>query len=294
MSQDVLPNLDLRDAAAVIDAFDRAAAASLGSTLRRGSAIHLPATGRLLVAGDLHDHGLNFQRLVKLAALDSGEDHRLVLHEIVHGRRLINGMDLSVRLLARIASLQAALPSQVFVMLGNHELSQFQGTGILKNSTNVVELFNQGVEFLYADEAPRVSEAMNRYLRSLALAIRCANGVFVSHSLPSPRMMETFDPAIVDRLPTEADLAMNGSAYQLVWGRKQSQEVADDLGDEWDADLFLMGHQPADMGHERLGRNMLVLASDHEHGVGLPVDLTREHDMDELIEKLVPLGGVEV
>jgi hypothetical protein len=288
------PDPDLRDARVVAELFDQAAQANLQSPLRLGSVIGLPDRGSLLITGDLHDHSPNLQRILKLAALDHGPDRYLVLHEVVHGPHLVNGCDLSVRTLAKIASLILRFPGQVHLMLANHELAQLGGEGILKAGVSVVESFDRGIAFIYGDGATLVNEALQRFIRSLTLAVRCANGVFCCHSLPSPRHLKGFDTSVIRRVPTDMDLAPAGHAYNMVWGRKHTQELADALGGVWDVRVFVMGHQPAEMGFYTEGDSMLVLASDHEHGVALPIDLSHTYGRDDLVDRIVPLASVQM
>ncbi|MEE8155001.1 MAG: hypothetical protein V3T53_08640, partial [Phycisphaerales bacterium] len=51
--------------------FDRAAQAIRSSPYRKGSIVQLPATGRLLVTGDLHDNPEHLGKIVQLARLDA-------------------------------------------------------------------------------------------------------------------------------------------------------------------------------------------------------------------------------
>ncbi len=288
----------LQNAPAVIDLFDRAAAANLESPQRRGATVHLPAdkalAGRLVMTGDLHDNGLNFQRLLKYAALDRSPGNHLVLHEIVHGRYTVNGRDMSVRMLAGVASLKLAYPNQVHVLQANHDLSQARGEMILKAGHSVTEAFNDGLGFLYGDDWEKVAGAIKRFVYSYPLALRCPNGILCSHSLPSPGRMETFDPSVLNRVPTEADLASGGSAHLLVWGRHQTAAQTASLAKTWGVELFVTGHQPAEMGHEVVEPRLLILASDHEHGVALPIDPQRRYTLDELVEIIHPLAAVTV
>lgn len=286
--------LDLQDAAVVAGVLDRAAEANLAEPTRRGSTAHLPAGLNLLMTGDLHDHGLNLQRILKLAALHRGPRHHVVLHEIIHGPNLVNGRDLSIRTLARVAHLKVRHPEQVHLLQANHELAQYGRRGISKEGVDVVAAFEDGVHFIYADDAEAVLAAMRRFIASLLLAVRCPNGVLCSHSVPSPRKLEQFDPSVIDRTPTDEDLAPQGSAYLMVWGRNHTPELADRLARAWDAKLFVMGHQPAEMGYQIETRSMLVLASDHSHGVALPIHTSRAYDLDRLIESMVPLASVAV
>jgi hypothetical protein len=57
-------------------------------------------------------------------------------------------------------------------------------------------------------------------------------------------------------------------------------------------ELFVLGHQHADMGWEEIGESVLILNSDHDHGVALPVDLSKRYTRDELIEQILPLAAV--
>lgn len=283
----------LADGAFVAELFDHAAETLLAHPLRQGGVVNLPDRGRLLMTGDIHDHALNFRRVIHLAKLDKSETNYLVLHELIHGPGRINGRDLSVRLLARAAALIAQYPEQVFVLLSNHELAQYLGESILKDSASVVEAFDDGIDFLYGDDAEAVRQAMHRLIRAMLPAVRCANGILCSHSLPAPRKIDLFDPTLLERVPNETDLADDGSAYLMVWGRHHTQKVADELAGAWGVRVFVLGHQLAEMGFETPGSNMLILASDHDHGQALPIDLGKTYTRDELVEQLVPLAGVK-
>ena len=287
-------DLDLGDPKVVAGLFDRAARANLDHGGRAGGTQHLPAAGRAMVSGDLHDHGRNLMRLLKLARLRERPHHHLILQELIHGPHRVNGMDLSVRTLARAAALKLDFPSQVHLLLGNHELSQSAGDEILKEGGGVVEAFDRGVSYIYGSGADEVRAAMNRFIASMLLAVRFAQGIMCTHSLPSPRLMAQFDADVIERVPTAADLRSGGSAHMLVWGRRHSQAQADELAQRWGVQQFVLGHQPAEMGYLEQEDTMLILASDHEHGMALPIDLARRYERDELITDLVPLASIVV
>lgn len=296
---------DLRDAHHVIALFRGAAEAFRDCPLRRGSTIHLPDHGRLTATGDLHDHGLNFQRLLKYSKLGEstgagdetsggGAEEHLILHEVIHGPDRVNGMDMSVRMLARCADLKLRHPGHFHSLLSNHELAQLRSEGITKDGVSVCDVFDEGIDYLYADAADEVREALNEYILSLPLAVKCANGVMVSHSLPAPRRIEVFDKAVLDRELTDEDIAPHGSAYDMVWGRHQNRKITEELAEAWGVKVFVVGHQPAEMGTEPVADNTLILASDHNHGVALPIDLSKTYNRDELMDAAVPLAGVMI
>ena len=284
--------LDIRDPDVVIELLDRAAEANVNSSLRKGSTIHLPDAGKVVMTGDLHDHGPNLTKILKIAGIHESEQNHVVLHEVIHGESMINDQDLSIRMLAKVAALKATFPDQVHLLQSNHELAQYRGEGILKGNVSVCEAFQQGVEFIYADRADDVDQAVRRFIRSYPLAIRAPKGVLFTHSLPSARQINDFDTSILERDVTDEDLEPGGAGYVLSWGRYQTQEVCDQLAETWGVDVFVCGHQPAEMGYELMTPTLMILASNHEHGMALPLELGRRYNMDKLVESLIPLAAI--
>ncbi|MEE9405521.1 MAG: hypothetical protein V3V20_11560 [Algisphaera sp.] len=291
------PPLDSTHAASVAMVFRAAAEATRNDPRLRGATIHLEGAGSIWVTGDLHDHELNFQRIVKLADLDTlsnSENHanQLLMQEVIHGPNQINGMDMSVRMLANCADLKRRYPSRVTMLQSNHELAQLNDEYITKEGVNVVAAFATGLDFLYGDDADDVRSAMQDYLRSLPLAARTPGGVLMTHSLPAPKCIEHFDKGVLDRELTDEDLAPHGSAYELVWGRYHNGKITQELAEAWGVNVMLVGHQPAEAGYDPVAHNTLILAADHSRGQALPVNLNTSYTRDQLIDLLVPLASV--
>ena len=59
----------------------------------------------------LHDNPFHFEALLRMARLEEGEDRHLILHELIHGEHLMNGMDFSYRMLLKTADLVRAHPA---------------------------------------------------------------------------------------------------------------------------------------------------------------------------------------
>ncbi len=284
---------NLQDATAVIDLFDRAAEALRSSPRRAGSTVRLPAHGRLLVTGDLHDNPENLEKIAQLARLDKSSDRHLVLHEIIHTERLVNGVDLSHRMLLRVAELLLWHPHQVHVLLANHELAQMTGQGVSKGAGNSVELFNDGLGFVFGDQWHAVAEAVKRFIRAMPLALRSDSGVLCAHSLPSSNAMRLFDPDVLQRDLTDDDYRpREGSAYLMVWGRGDSTEVIETLAERWDVSLFCVGHEHVENGIAMRGPRVIVLNSDHELATVLPIDLARPPCFEEVMLSAVRLRAV--
>lgn len=281
------------DAAAVIDLLNRAAEALRRSPRRHGCTVRLPARGRLVVTGDLHDNPFHLAKILRLAALDASPDHHLILHELIHGENLINGMDFSHRMILRAAELVVRHPNQVHPLLANHELSQMTGRGVSKGAGDAVALFNDAVEFTFGDEAEAVLGAINHFFRAWPLALITESGVLCAHSLPAEHAMSHFDPSVLARELTEEDYQpRTGSAYLMVWGRRHSQAHLDRLAEVLGVKAFCIGHEHAESGSEPLGTRGIILNSDHEHAAVLVLDLAAEPRPEEWVWAVRPLSSI--
>jgi hypothetical protein len=92
------------------------------------------------------------------------------------------------------------------------------------------------------------------------VAIRTANRVLLTHSLPSAARLPTFDPSALLRDDwQEADLAPGGCVYSLVWGRDTSVANATEFLNKMDADWAITGHIPCDRGFETPNDRQIIL-----------------------------------
>ena len=78
----------------------------------------------------------------------------------------------------------------------------------------------------------------------------------------------------------------------MVWGRQHTRRVSEILSAIWETDPFVMGHQTAEVGFKVQGETMMILASNHDHGMILPIDLTKRYAIVDLVDQLVPLAAV--
>jgi hypothetical protein len=293
-------SIDLRDAGAVADLFERAADAMRADPKRHGCAVRLPAAGRLLATGDLHDNLDNLRTITKLARLGESADHHVVLHEMIHGEMLINGMDFSYRMLARVAELvlqyQGSAGGQVHPLLANHELAQLTGKGISKGAGNSVELFDEALDFVFGDACEEVAGAIRGFIRAMPLALVSEGhegGVLCAHSLPDARTAARFDPAVLERELVEDDYAAPlGAAYMMVWGREFTDEQIANLAQQWGVKLFCLGHRHVETGIEMIRQRVIVLNSDHERATALPLDLSEVPCAEDAVMHGVPLSAV--
>jgi len=268
----------------IVDLFQESSKMLFETPGRTGCRVQLSDHGNLLVSGDLHDHVPNYHRIVAAAGLADPE-HHVVLQELIHGPSLVHGCDMSWRMLARVARLIQEYPGQVHPILGNHENSQLTGVGVTKGGGNSVELFEDGLALTFGEDWERVGGAIDRFLRSMPLAVRTASGIQCTHSLPDAVLMDRFDASVLDRELTDGDRrGVDGSAYLLTWGRRFSHEQIELLAASWGVKSFVIGHLKVDHGVLRAADRVLALASDTDAGAAMILDLGAEIDTDSLCE----------
>src|SRR5205814_5614175 len=96
-----------------------------------------------------------------------------------------------------------------------------------------------------------------------------------------------FDYTVFERPLTGEDyLRRKGPEYQLIWGRNISPEGAEKFLEHVGANLIVTGHQPQEAGYLVNGDKHLIIASDHNQGVFLPLDLSEEYDIETLVSQL--------
>ena len=284
------------DADQVMETFAAATEENQLDPLRDQQVIRLPAEGELWIAGDIHDHRNNFRKLTLAADLGNNPQRQLILQELIHGDHYDEkGREGSWEMLYRAAELKCDYPSQVHFLFANHDLAQIHGEGIMKAGLSVCEAFTAGVKREFGDRSTTMNVTITEFLLSIPLAARTQTGIFFSHSMPTDDQMDNFDFTIFDRpLSGEDYLRRKGPVYQLIWGRNITPAGVDKFLEKVDAKLIVTGHQPQENGYLVNGEKHLIIASDHNQGVFLPIDLATEYTMDELVERLTKFVAVEL
>lgn len=309
----ILELVNMRDAGAVEAALVEGARACLGVSIRRGSCevvevrsvdAGTPAA-TLIATGDLHDNPLHMARLVRAAGIEdafaarsAGDDGRepahLTLHELIHGDRLMNGLDYSYRVLVRAATLKSMFPDRVHVLLANHELAQLTGAQVAKAGVRCNEAFDEAIDVTFGGNAERVRLAVHAFIRALPLSVRFdrsafakdqgdAGDIFCAHSLPAPTNLQSFEWEVLERELTDDDLKpRTGAAHQMTWGRGHATEHFDHAHERLGTGLFLLGHELAEEGWHAPSPSAVILNSDHERGVYARIDLTQPQAAQEI------------
>ncbi len=277
-----------------IETLQEATELNLEDPLRDGSLLRFANYGQVVMTGDLHGHRRNFEKLVRYCQLESTPVRHVLLHEMIHSEpNSVDWVDRSVEVLLDAAKWKVFLPEQVHFLQSNHELAQMQNHEITKGGRLVTDEFERGVaEVLGGERVDEALAAIDAFIASFPVAARTENGVFFAHSLPDVYHLDHFDANCVYQPAGKLDLEEGGMIYQLVWGRRHTPALLEKLAEAWDVRLFVIGHQPQEMGYSVQHDRLIILSTDNDHGVFLPVDCSRQYDLESLVKRILPCAGV--
>ena len=276
----------------VADIFRQAAAANSADPRRRGNVVALADDDQVLYSGDLHGHRENMARILAAAGLGRDPRVRLVIQEVIHGPADADGLDRSLSLLMRLARAKLAHPTEVLMLLANHDVAQITGSEIVKSGLGVCETFVKGVRASYGDDAAEVLAGMEEFLLSMPLAIRCPNRVWMSHSLPSPSRQEAAGLDVLDRPYTRQDLQRGGAVYEWTWGRGHTPEQIEALAARLGVSVFLLAHRHREGGYKVVSDRCLTVLSDHEHGCVVRFGAGEPLTGETLQQRIIPIAAL--
>ena len=277
----------------IIDLLAGGAEANRQDKFRRGNVITLLAEGTLIATGDLHGHRRNFERISAFADLPHNPDRHLVLQEIIHGgSEDCQGRCLSYKLLFDVVRYKLSFPDQVHLVMGNHDTAFINNTNVIKDGKEMNRAMLSALDRQFGPDSDDVKLAMRQFLFSQPLAVRTENRIWLSHSLPGNSNVDKFDSQIMNRQLKVSDTVRPGPVYTLTWGRNHSRQTLDRMAELLDVDIFILGHQPQQHGWKKAGENLIIIASDHNHGCLLPIELAKSYTVEQLAEAPVSLASI--
>lgn len=276
---------------AVAEAFRQAAKLNSDDPRRKGNVVHVE--GEIIVSGDIHGNRRGLAKIIGYAALNNSRNRCLVIQEIIHGPLdPASGHDRSVELMLRAARLKINYPEKVLFLLGNHDVAQLAGGEITKEGRGVCNAFAAGLADAFGEEAEEVMQAVFEFIRSMPLAVRSRNGVFIAHSLPSPGRMEAAGVEILQRPYVFNDFHRGGSVYDWTWGRNQTDEQMDALARKLDVKFFILGHRHLRLGAEPLGTRAITIDCSHEQGAIISFSDDKPLDLESALQQVVTVNSI--
>jgi predicted phosphodiesterase len=276
-----------------INLLNEAAKVNKADKFRHGNIIRLPEKGKLIVAGDIHGHRRNFERIISFADLQNNPDTHLIIQEIIHGGdEDIYGGCMSYKLLFEAVDYKLKFPHRLHILMGNHDTAFINDRPVMKDGREMNLCMHTALKRQFPDRFKEIESALREYLLSQPLACRCENRMWLSHSLPSDRNIEKFNADVLEKELTADDTASKGSAYFLTWGRNISQGSLDKMAKLFDADIFILGHQTQPNGWVTIGNNLIIITSEHNHGCLLHIELEKSYNIQQLTDSIVPLASI--
>jgi hypothetical protein len=268
--------------------FEEATQANLFDDFRQGYEIVLPESGDLLVVGDLHGHMENYERAIALADLDHHPERHLLLQEVIHQLEL--GQDHSYEVLEATAELKRRHPHQVHVILGNHDLAEWQEREIFKGGLCLNVLFRSGIRNRYGEEGgTAMHRAYKEFIGTMPVGLRACGDLLMVHTTPERRYMKNQSAAKMRTKPDLNDFKPRGWIEQMVWGRDFAAETADEFAAAMDAATFIVGHTPCKRGYRVPNHRHVIIDSKDKYGVYVHLDLAKRYTQAEVVAAIQPL-----
>lgn len=276
----------------IIDLLNEGMHANNSDRFRKNNVIRLPKEGRLVLTGDIHGHPRNLERIMNFADLSNNPDTHLILQEILHGGPEDDqGGCLSYKMLFDVVRYKIRFQDRLHILMGNHDTAIINNSKVLKNGKEMNRAMKLALEHEFQNQTNDIELAIKQFLFSQPLAAEF-NRIWMSHSLPSDHLLDKFDSKITERQIKVNDVVRPGSVYLLTWGRKHSQQLLDKMAEMFDVDLFILGHQTQKEGWAQLGENLIILASEHNHGCIMDLDMRKSYTIDSLKECIIQLSSI--
>jgi hypothetical protein len=262
-----------------------AAKANRADPLLRGRLIELPASGEVMITGDLHGHLANFKRIVRLADLPRHPQRHLILQEVLHSM-YDDTPDRSYQLLEEVAIFKTVCPRQVHILLGNHDIAELHGLDIMKKGRSVLKAFDTVLEEAYQFNKDVIRKAYAGFLRSLPWAAATTTGLFVCHSIPDGKYLDLFSRRLFTEAGDDDDLGKGSPAFRLTWGRDISRANAEAFAGLVGADLLITGHHPCREGHTEPNSHHIIIDSKDAHGAYMILPLDKKLTQAEIVSRI--------
>lgn len=271
----------------VVGLFEKGAEALRQDACRKGDVVELPARGDLILTGDIHGNLDNFEEIVARAALDQHPDRHLVIHELIHDF-CNRGKDYSYEILQDAARLKAEYPDQLHIILGNHELAEYEEMPIQKDGRVIPLVFSEGRMKALGKTGDEIRDAAKAFIKAMPVAVKTASGVWFSHSTPTK--LHQFSLGVLTQtggstLSAKGDAVLKAQVVKdLVWARDHKTGTAAAFAQKVGCEVLVVGHEFAVDGFMAPNRHHLILDCTRENACILYLKLDKKYTHRQLLE----------
>lgn len=277
---------------------NQAAELNFKDPLRQGILLTLPLLGELIVGADLHGNRKNFQAIQHFCDLKNNPSRQLILlGDWIHALDLVQtGKDFSCVLLEEVVKFKIEFPNQVHLILGNHELSEFQGRHIFKDGKLLNFFFQKGLQLFYGETGAELfRQALENFTISLPLAARTQTKIWISHSTPEKTSIKKLPLPFFTQTPSLShDRKQLKIIEEVVWGRDFSEKTARLLSEVWESEIFIVGHEKCNEGYQVPNPHHIILDSTDRYGTLAFMKLHQPYAQRGIVRQIRYLDTLEV
>ena len=269
--------------------FEEAAEALRKDRWRKGDLIELPAQGDLIITGDIHGNLENYEEIVARAALDQNPGRHLILHELIHDF-CNRGKDFSYEIMQEAAKLKTEFPDQVHIVLGNHELAEWEEMPIRKDGRVIPLVFSEGRMKALGAIGGEIRTAAKEFIGAMPAAVKTQAGVWFSHSTPTK--LHQFSLGLLTQVGSggvhaKGDAQLKAQVVKdMVWGRDHSPQSAATFCQKVGCEVLVVGHEFAPEGLLVPNTRHLILDSTRENACILYLKLDKKYTHRQLLEQV--------
>lgn len=277
----------------VIQTYQVAAWANATTGARAGNLIELKKewADEVMVTADLHGNRPHFNKIRKTADLANHPKRHLIIQEVCHGGPSYpnTGGCMSHMMLEDVAKLKTQFPERVHFLMSNHELAELIDFPIVKNSKMLNLMFRFGLQEAYGAAADMIRDAYEPFLRTLPLAVRVEEGIWISHTIPESCDRRSFDDRLMDRELTVQDYAQGMPAFEFVWGRDFREENANAFAAKVEANVLIHGHEPCPDGYSVPNSRQVIIDSHADKACYIMLPVGKRLSQDDVVKRIKKL-----
>lgn len=277
----------------VIDTYTAAANANANTEARAGNLVELKKewADEVMVTADLHGNRQHFNKIRKIADLANHPKRHLIIQEVCHGGPSYanTGGCMSHMMLEDVARLKVQFPDQVHFLMSNHELAELIDFPIVKNGKMLNLMFRFGLQEAYGPAADKVRDAYLPFIRTLPLAVRVEEGIWISHTIPENCDRRRFDDRLMDRELRVEDYAQGMPAFDFVWGRDFREENAVAFAASVEVNVLIHGHEPCPEGYSVPNSRQVIIDSHANNARYIMLPVGKRLSQDDVVKRIKKL-----